>query len=219
MACTASLIEFNDGVHGLAAFPLPPPPPKEEPKPPRGRKPAPRELPQELRLMLGLTGKSPAGYQSRSHLLWAFVNGALRKGLDDYLIVDACCGAAQGSSIGDHVRENGGEPYVKEQIERALNAAPKSAAGEGPIVRWVAGTLDKVWRQTERLMIDAGVPVYVRGGHLVQPLWRWEKSAGERDVLTMLFVPYNVARLGDVVAHQARIQFQKFDAGPGMAQC
>ena len=215
VACTASLIEFNDGVHGLAAFPLAPPPPKEKPKPPRGRKPAPRELPQELRLMLGLIGESPAGYQSRSHLLWAFVNAALRKGLDDYLIVDACCGAAQGSSIGDHVRENGGEPYVKEQIERALNAAPKSDNGEGSIVRWVAGKLDKVWRQTERLMIDAGVPVYVRGGHLVQPLWRWEKSAGERDVLTMLFVPYNVARLGDVVAHQARIQFQKFDARSG----
>ena len=84
-------------------------------------------------------------------------------------------------------------------------------AGEGPIIRWAAGTLDKVWRQTERTLIDAGVPVYVRGGRLVQPLWRWEKSAGERDALTMQFVPYNVARLGDVAAHQAHIQFQKFD--------
>ena len=57
VACTASLIEFNDGVHGLDAFPLPP---KEEPKP-RARRPkaAPQELPLELRLMLGLTGESP----------------------------------------------------------------------------------------------------------------------------------------------------------------
>lgn len=210
VVCSASLIEFNDGVHDLAAFPAPP---KDEPKPTRGRKPAPpQELPQELRLMLGLAGELPAGYQSRSHLLWAFVNGALRKGLDDYAIVDACCGAALGSSIGDHVRENGGEPHVKEQIERALNAAPQTAAGGGSVVRWVAGTLDKVWRQTEHILIEAGAPVYVRGGHLVQPLWRWEKSAGERDVLTMQFVSYNVPRLSDVVAHQARIQYQKFDA-------
>jgi hypothetical protein len=209
VVCSAGLIEFNDGVHDLAAFP---PPPKDEPKPSRGRRPAPpQELPQELRLMLALAGESPAGYQSRSVLFWAFVNAALRKGLDDYTIVDACCGAAPGSSIGDHVRENGGEPYVKEQIEHAINAAPQKAAGEGSVIRWVVGTLDKVWRQTEHLLMATAAPVYVRGGRLVQPLWRWEKSAGERDVLNMQFVPYNVPRLSDVVAHQAHIQFQKFD--------
>jgi putative DNA primase/helicase len=161
--------------------------------------------------MLELTGEAPAHWKTRSHLLWGFIHSALRKGLDDYVIVDAVLGAAQGSSIGDHVRENGGEPYVKSQIERALNAAPKSDSSDGPIIRWAAGTLDKVWRLTERTLIDAGVPVYVRGGRLVQPLWRWEKSAGERDALTMLFVPYNVARLGDVAAHQARVQYQKFN--------
>ena len=204
--CQATLIEFNDGVHGLDAFPLPP---KEEPKPRDATANAEVKLPLELRLMLGLTGESPGGYETRSHLLWAFIHSALRKGLDDYAIVDAATGTVEGSSIGDHVRENGGERYIKSQIERALNAAP--ATGEGVIIRWEAGTLDKVWRQTERVMIDADVPVYVRGGRLVQPLWRWEKSAGERDALTIQFVSYNVARLGDVVAHQARIQYQKFD--------
>jgi len=212
--CSASLIEFNDSVHALAAFPLPDPEPKPKAKPDDNKKPASRELPLELRLMLGLTGEAPAQWKTRSHLLWAFIHAALRKGLDDYVIVDACCGAAQGSSIGDHVRENGGEPYLKQQIERALNAAPSSEteAGSGPTIRLQGGTLDKVWRQVEGHLIDAGVPVYVRGGRLVQPLWRWEKSAGGRDALTMQFVPYNVPRLSDVVAHQAHIQFQKYDA-------
>jgi hypothetical protein len=208
VACPAACIEFNDSVHALSAFPLPA---KEDAKA-KSKPDTPKRLPLALRLMLDLTGEAPANWETRSHLFWAFVHAALRKGLDDYAIVNAALGAAQGSSIGDHVRENGGEPYVKSQIERALNAAPKSDGGDGSIIRCAAGTLDKVWRLTERALIDAGVPVYVRGGQLVQPLWRWEKSAGERDVLTSQFVPYNVARLGDVVAHQARVQYQKFNA-------
>src|SRR5262249_1873241 len=62
---------------------------------------------------------------------------------------------------------------------------------------------------TERALIAAACPVYVRGDKLVQPLWRWEK-AGEREVLTARFERFNVPRLADVTAHHA-VKFQQYD--------
>src|SRR5262249_18363032 len=68
-----------------------------------------RELPQELRLMLYLTGEQPASYPSRSELFWAFINTALRKCVDENVILDACLDETYaGNSIYDHVRDNGG---------------------------------------------------------------------------------------------------------------
>ena len=90
-------------------------------------------------------------------------------------------GLAQGSSIGDHVRENGGERYVKNQVERALNAAPQTATkdGEGPIIRLqAAGTRDRSGRLVQGHLIEAGVPVYVRGGRLVKAAVALGKERG-----------------------------------------
>src|SRR5262249_34507437 len=93
--------------------------PKPKPSPEGGNR---TELPRELRLMLHLEGDHPAEYPSRSELFWAFICTALRIGIDENLIVESCCDETySGKSIYDHVQDNGGEDYVKRQIERAAN--------------------------------------------------------------------------------------------------
>ena len=169
-------------------------------------------LPLELRLMLALAGDRPAGYPSRSELLWAFLNAALRKNVDENTILESCLDRAYiGNSIFEHVADNGGEDYVKRQIERATNqihSDPKNRT----IIQIGEGQLHEKWRATELALITHNCPVYVRGvggNHLVQPIWRLEKVDG-RNVLTARFERYNVERLSDVVAHHA-VQFQKYD--------
>jgi putative DNA primase/helicase len=169
------------------------------------------ELPQELRHMLYLAGDTPAGYPSRSELFWAFINRAVRRGIDENKIVELCLDATYtGYSIYQHVQDNDGEPYVKRQIERALNE-PDLPRGEKRVIRLEAGQLDAKWRLAEDALRAARCPVYVRGGALVQPLWRWEDTGeGNRQVLNVRLVRYNVPRLADVTAHHAAT-FQKYD--------
>src|SRR5262249_47751912 len=76
-------------------------------------------------------------------------------------------------------------------------------------IRVEPGKLDEAWRALQRALVNAKVPVYVRGGRLVQPLWRWEKADG-RDVLTTHLECINVPRLSDIAQHHA-VQFQKYD--------
>ncbi len=69
-----------------------------------------------------MQGDKPAEYASRSELLWAFVCAALRAGIDENDIIAACLDEAYaGNSVYEHVKENGGEGYIKKQIERAIN--------------------------------------------------------------------------------------------------
>ena len=138
-----------------------------------------KQLPQDLRLMLHAQGDSPAGYPSRSELFWAFILSALRKGIDENVIVTACLDEAYaGLSIYNHVQEDGGEAYVKRQIEKAL----KSLRSDDNkwVIRLTPDTLDQAWRATERALLSKRCPVYVRGGSLVQPLWRQEKVDSNR---------------------------------------
>jgi putative DNA primase/helicase len=179
--------------------------PALDPASPRAR------LPAELRNMLRLVGIQPVGdYPTRSHLLWAFIHTARRKGIDENEIVAACLDVTyQGCAIYEHIQENGGEDGIKRQIERAINADPLIDEQQRSIIRIEGGKLDELWRAVQRELIDHGCPVYVRGNRLVRPLWRWEK-ADDRKVLTAQFVPYNVHRLADMVAHHA-CKFQKYD--------
>lgn len=174
----------------------------------RGRKQ--EELPAELKHMLFLQGDKPANYPSRSELFFAFINAALRKNVDENVIVDACLDQTYaGCSIFQHVDDNGGETYVKKQIEKAANDAPADDQ-ERVIIKLVSGQMDKIWRATEQALIAKEQPVYVRGNHLVQPLWRWEKAGNSGDeVLTARFERLNVPRLADIVAHHA-VRFKKF---------
>jgi putative DNA primase/helicase len=209
--CQAKLLWSNDASYPLDAFPLN----KEKPNKNKPNKKEPDKqgsrLPAELRNMLRLVGTQPVGdYPSRSHLLWAFIHTARRRGVDENKIVDVCLDETyRGCAIYEHVQEQGGEDYIKRQIERAVNSDPLVDEQQRSLIRIEGGKLDEQWRAVQRELIDRGCPVYVRGNRLVQPLWRWEK-ADDREVLTAQFVPYNVARLADMVAHHA-VKFQKFD--------
>jgi hypothetical protein len=162
-------------------------------------------LPQEMSLMLYMQGDAPAHYPSRSELFYAFIKAALRRGVDENMIVSVCLDTTYaGCSIFSHVHDNGGEPYVKRQIERAANDGSDSGQqttnttgdDQRQTIRVEVGKLDEAWRETQRALIKAGCPIYVRGGQLVQPLWRFEKtSEGNRDVLTAQFVTLNEPRL------------------------
>ena len=69
VACPARLIEFNDIAYPLEAFAREPEQQREKKK--KSSDGGERKLPRELINMLYLSGDKPAGYQSRSHLLWA----------------------------------------------------------------------------------------------------------------------------------------------------
>jgi hypothetical protein len=174
-----------------------------------------RELSAYLRRMLHFenhgAGAATGGYPTRSELFFAFINEALRKGIDENQIVEVTLDPAYaGYAIYAHVADNGGEDYVKRQIEQAANAYTDDKGRT--FIQVVAGKLDETWRATQRALVEHNCPVYVRGGRLVEPQWRWEKSSDDeqRQVLTAHFKPYNLSRLMDVTAHRA-VQFQKYD--------
>jgi putative DNA primase/helicase len=198
----ARLIAFNDTVHALENFP----PAQEQPRQekPRSKK-ANGQLPSELRHMLYLTGDKPAGYPSRSELFWAFINRALKLGIDENVIISACL-ACHGYSIFEHVNANGGEDYIKRQILRAMNEIPST--GDKMIIR-VNDTTEVLWRKTEQALKAKDLPIYRRGWHLYQPKWRIEEVNG-RKILIAECVRFNPAQLSDMVAYHAAI-FQSWD--------
>jgi putative DNA primase/helicase len=152
-------------------------------------------------------------------LLWAFLHKALRVGIDDGRIIEACLDDLyKGNSIYEHVHHNGGEDYVRRQIEHALNAAdlPDVSDDKKTVIRVLGGTLDLQWRATEQALIRLKCPVFVRGTRLVQPLWRWEKADDKSNtkVLTSSLVPLTVPMLRDIVGHHACI-FQRYDVNAG----
>jgi putative DNA primase/helicase len=184
---------------------------KKKPKP----KPTPGEgktdLPRELRLMLHLQGDKPGEYPSRSELFWAFICTALRKGIDENVIVVSCCDETySGKSIYEHVQDNGGEDYVKRQIEKAANEGPTSTDEDNKvIIRIQGGKLHNEWRAVQDALIRAKCSVFVRGKKLVRPLWRWERTGeGDREALTSWLQELKISTLGDIVAHHAA-KFQK----------
>jgi putative DNA primase/helicase len=206
--CETALLWFNGATCTLDDFPL-----KE---PPQGdRKGGNAKLPTELLTMLYLPNNgagNPVGHwPTRSHLFFAFINAALRKGVDENTIVEAALDPAYaGNAIYAHVQESGGEDHVKRQIEHAANEMPEVDDKGRTLINVVDGKLDETWRATQKALVEHNCPVYVRGGRLVQPLWRWEKSSDDRQVLTAQFRSYNLARLQDVTAHRA-VQFQTYD--------
>ena len=80
----------------------------------RGRRPASgsstsNPLPPKLAVMLNSMKVEP--YATRSELTFAFITEALRAGVADETIVEACVDDAhQGCAIFEHCQENGGEP-------------------------------------------------------------------------------------------------------------
>lgn len=199
---------------------------KERPKPTeaeppngkkRGRK---RVLPTDLTNMLYLTGEKPAGYASRSELLWAYLCRALALGFDNETIAAAALDETyRDGAVFQHVEDNGGRPYLMGQMVKAHNerivGRPKDDSHKA-IVRVEKGRINEAWRAAEAALIKANCPVYVRGGMLVMPLYRWmdtsEKKADGEYVQTLVahLTPMNRHQLEDMLAHHAAV-IQKFD--------
>jgi putative DNA primase/helicase len=208
--CMSKVIKITGSTCLLDEFLVP-----ERPQQPPPRQPEPsgtRTLPRSLLNMLYLTGEKPAGYSSKSELLYAFLHEALRVGIDENAIIDACLDEAyRGCSIREHVRNNGdSSEYVQRQIEHAINDAD-ARRDDGRIAIVVkGGNTHKEWRRTQDALISAGAPVYVRGRHLVVPLYRFEKSPeGDSNILTAQIEQLNLERLSDMVASRA-VSFLKY---------
>jgi hypothetical protein len=202
--CETRLISAVDNRWPLDAFP---PAPKPEPPP---RKPGgERKLPPALASLLHIEGHG--AYESRSELLFAFINAALRTGIDEGVIIDDCLDSAfEGKGIYEHVRENGGGKYVERQIEHALNKGDKpTPAPSKMVIRVKPGDRHNVVNATEAALIRAERPVFYRGGMLVEPIYRMEKDDDERPLLSLRFEPFNAPRLAYMTAKHAVI-FQRY---------
>jgi putative DNA primase/helicase len=89
-------------------------------------------------------------------------------------------------------------------------------------IRVNKGEDDIIWRAVQRAAIAINCQIFVRGGELVEPLWRVEQDADGREFMAMSLVRYNQARLTDQLIHNA-VTFEKYDArkkgGAGYAPC
>lgn len=126
IACMSSLIECNECVYAMRDFPASQ---TDEGEQARSNRPSRTGLPRRLTSMLHVNGAG--SYQSRSEALFAFVSVALRQQVAESTIVAACLDPSyEGKGIHSHVIQNGGEPYLKRQIE---NAKAKAATGQRDI--------------------------------------------------------------------------------------
>jgi putative DNA primase/helicase len=189
-------------------------PKKRGPGRPTGSK-TKKELPGYLTTILLLPDKGagqPTGaYATRSDALFAFNRLALdRHGLDENDIIAAVLDDKyKGCAVYEHCLDNGGEDYLKRQIERAANYVDES--GNKRIIKLVGGEKHRIWRETQEALIAAGCQVFVRGERLVEPLWRVEEDKEkDRSILAMKFVQYNLARLEDQVARHA-VEFFRYN--------
>jgi hypothetical protein len=123
--CWASVIKHNNVAHPLSAFPAGG---QATAKQTKQSTASSSELPKRIRADLFHT--SGAGYGSdRSGLLWAFLCKAVRAGIADQAIIDACLDRAFADcAIHEHCREEGGETYIRRQIARARAECEKHGA-------------------------------------------------------------------------------------------
>jgi hypothetical protein len=185
---------------------------QKKPRAPRREKGIPRHLLAMLHIPDAGAGQPTGDYPDRSAALFGFINLALRAGVEDEDIVAAILDAKYaGNAIYEHVQDNGGEEYVGRQIERALNNIDDPSTDAKAILRVKQGHRHEVWRAVTQALRKANCPVFVRGGSLVEPLWRWEQGdEANRGTLVAKFVRYNLWRLSDMVAKHA-VNFQKYD--------
>jgi hypothetical protein len=174
------------------------------------------ELPRHLTMMLHLDDPGPnrplGEYEKRSAALFAFIKLALKACVDENAVANACLNEQfRGKAIYEHCQKAGGEDYVKRQIERALNdEAPAATDDQKQIIRVKRGGRHIATDATQSALIAARCPIFYRGGFIVEPVWRWEKtSKPNRDTLITSFVTLSTARLSYIVAKHAAI-YQRY---------
>jgi hypothetical protein len=129
------------------------------------------------------------------------------------VIIDACLDEIySGNGIFEHVKENGGEEYVQKQIAHALNEVPAAKSGQKLVIHCKKGDRHNINDRTQKALIAAKCPVfYYRGGVLVEPIWRWEKTGEDNhETLATSLVKLNPARLSYMTGKHAAI-FQKYN--------
>lgn len=100
---------------------------------------------------------------------------------------------------------------LKKQIAHALNEIPAAKSGQKTIIKCNAGQRHIINDETQKALIAAKCPVFYRGGVLVEPLWRWEKTTEDnREALATSLVKLNPARLSYMTGKRAAI-FQKYN--------
>ncbi|HEY1982710.1 MAG TPA: hypothetical protein VGH13_21735, partial [Xanthobacteraceae bacterium] len=179
------------------------------------RKPLAKALETMLCIADRGAGTACGAYNSRSEALYAFIKLALVQGVDENDIVDAAVAPKYaGCGIYEHCAENGGEKYLRAQIQHALNDGLelKAKKDDRRIIRLKSGERHLAVKRTEDALVRMGRPIYVRGGILVEPLFRWEKSSEEsRDTLVTQFLKLNKARLAYMAANWA-VDYQRYNA-------
>jgi RecA-family ATPase len=91
-----------------------------------------KTIPNYLASLLHIQGTG--AYKTRSELLFAFITGALRAGVGKAAIIKACIDTVYiGCGIYEHVKENGGEPYVERQIEHARDKVAENTGTSEPL--------------------------------------------------------------------------------------
>jgi putative DNA primase/helicase len=208
----AEVLEFNELAYLLTDFPLPK---SNESETKKTTATGPRRKPKLKPAVASLLYIEGSGdYPSRSELLFAFIRLALDSAVDENDIVNAVLDPQlEGKGIYEHVEEKGGEAYIKKQIANAINKGNVPADEKNRMtIRIEDGKLDEAWRATEQALFNAKCPVYVRGGKLVWPQWRWERVTidDDREVLTAAFEQYNMTQLADMMQHHAAI-FIRYD--------
>jgi putative DNA primase/helicase len=109
-------------------------------------------------------------------------------------------------------QSSGQQAYEQAQQKRKKQRQGKDKT----IIKVERGQEDLVWRKVQAAAIKANCQIFVRGGELVEPLWRKERVSGETDrkFMTMSLVKYNKSRLTDQLIHNA-VTFMAWDKEAG----
>jgi AAA domain len=161
--CRARLLQVNDRSYRLRLFP-----PKPSTTPTNNNSDAApiAEMPRNVQALLfhrGAKGQRVAGYKDRNALTFAFLTGAIRAGVPDAAIIDACLDSNfAGCAVYEHIKDNGRRKCAERQLQRAREKAGeyRNKAAANTVVAINAEAL----RTTEFAPIKYTVPGYIVEG-------------------------------------------------------
>jgi hypothetical protein len=220
MPCPTRLISFNGTTYPLEAFPLNHTPSKRGAWEGNTKQKGSSRLPPSLAMMLHVSnpglGQQCGDYATRSAAFYAFLILALRAGVDENDIIAVLIDEQyEGMALYAHCQEQGANPedYIRKQIEHVFNdASPAAAPDSKMLIRITSGQRHVATDATQRALVAAKCPVFFRANSLVEPLWRWEKTAeANRDVIVCRFVKLNPTRLSYMVSKHAAC-YQQYNA-------
>lgn len=214
--CNSELIGFNGVAYALDDFPASPVDDEKKQRGPGRPKGSTNKnkLPPHLMTMLHVqdngAGRPCGEYSSRNSLLFAFLKLTLPKGYSaDTLVEVGLDPRFKGCGIYEHCIENGGESYLRRQIERALEEGLETADGR-KIIFLVPGQAPANAKKIElAIKASSKCQIYRRGRYLVEPLWddKVRDNSTNKLYLNTWLRQLNVTQLGNLVQKHA-VEFQ-----------